>query len=83
MLRRGSSRRWVELDCGLSHDGLGRFRDILADNVTIVGGELTLRYGFVDVAERPCPVARQVATVLERQGWPGPLTRCLRCPRNA
>jgi hypothetical protein len=72
----------VELDGRLGHEGLGRFRDMWRDNVTTVGGELTLRYGFADVAERPCVVARQVAAVLNRQGWAGPFVRCPRCPRN-
>ena len=73
----------VELDGRLGHEGMGRFRDMWRDNVTTVGGELTLRYGFFDIAERPCHVARQVGTVLHRQGWDGPFLRCPHCPQNA
>jgi hypothetical protein len=73
----------VELDGRLGHEGMGRFRDMWRDNVTTVGGELTLRYGLLDIAERPCVVAQQVGTVLHRQGWAGPFTRCPHCPRNA
>ena len=70
----------VELDGRLGHEGRGRFRDMWRDNVTTVGGELTLRYGYADVSERPCLVARQVGTVLVGRGWDGELTRCRRCP---
>jgi hypothetical protein len=40
-----------------------------------VGGLHTLRYGWADVTERACETAAQVATLLARQGWPGPLRR--------
>lgn len=70
----------VELDGRLGHEGAGRFRDMRRDNPTTIGGEVTLRYGHADVAERHCLVAQQVATVLMQRGWTGPLSRCPRCP---
>jgi hypothetical protein len=38
-----------------------------------------LRYGWVDVVEEPCLVARQVATALALGGWPGDLAPFPRC----
>jgi len=69
----------VELDGRLGHVGEGRFRDMRRDNRTTLAGEVTLRYGFGDVAEQPCAAARQVATVLARGGWTGLLVPCPRC----
>lgn len=70
----------VELDGRLGHEGAGRFRDMSRDNRTVLGGELTLRYGTVDVAAHPCAVARQVEAALRLRGWSGCLLRCPRCP---
>ena len=67
----------VELD-GRLHV-LGRFRDMNRDNATLLEGDLTLRYGWPDVSERPCQVARQVAALLIARGWTGMPTRCARC----
>jgi hypothetical protein len=69
----------VELDGRLGHDGMGRFRDMNRDNVALVNGQATLRYGFSDVAGRSCLVARQVAGVLSARGWTGPFMRCSHC----
>lgn len=70
----------VELDGRLGHEGDGRFRDMGRDNRTALGGELTLRYGTVDVVGRPCAVARQLESGLRLRGWSGWLTPCPRCP---
>jgi very-short-patch-repair endonuclease len=69
----------VELDGRLGHQGADRFRDMERDNRFAVVSWTTLRYGWFDVVERPCVVARQVAEALMVRGWPGPLTRCPRC----
>jgi very-short-patch-repair endonuclease len=66
----------VELDGQASHPDDQRWRDKHRDNATAVGGLHTLRYSWADVTERACETAAQVATVLARQGWPGPLRRC-------
>lgn len=67
----------VELD-GRLHI-LGRFRDMERDNATLLEGDLTLRYGWPDITERPCQVAWQVAALLTARGWAGAPTRCDRC----
>lgn len=69
----------VELDGRRGHEDLGRFRDMGRDNAFLVEGLVTLRYGWVDVVDRPCEVARQIAQVLAGRGWNGLLTRCRRC----
>jgi len=70
----------VELDGRIGHEGKGRFRDMRRDNVHVVLGRPTLRYGHPDVLERPCLVALEVAGLLCRCGWSGVPTRCSRCP---
>lgn len=67
----------IELD-GRTHIA-GRFRDMHRDNAALLDGEVTLRYGWTDVTEQPCQVAREVAGVLTQRGWPGVLTRCSWC----
>ena len=67
----------VELD-GRVHIA-GRFRDMERDNAALLGGDVTLRYGWPDVTERPCSVAWEVAAVLIRRGWRGAPTRCRLC----
>jgi hypothetical protein len=69
----------VELDGRLGHEGAGLFRDMRRDNRTALTGEMTLRYGSVDVLGRPCVVARQVEAALQLRGWAGRLTPCRRC----
>lgn len=69
----------VELDGRLGHEGEGRFRDMWRDNQFLLEALLTLRYGWIDVVDRPCAVAAQVATILIRRGWTGVPTRCPRC----
>ncbi len=49
------------------------------DNAALLGGEVTLRYGWSDVTERPCEVAWQVAALLTRCGWQGMPVRCSWC----
>jgi very-short-patch-repair endonuclease len=72
----------VELDGEAAHPYAERFRDRHRDNVGVVAGSASLRYGTADVEERPCEVAVEVATVLRRRGWAGRPRRCSRadCP---
>ena len=70
----------VELDGRQGHKGEGRFRDMKRDNVHVVLGRPTLRYGHPDVFEQPCVVAREVGDLLVRYGWNGFPARCRRCP---
>lgn len=70
----------VELDGRKGHEGEGRFRDMRRDNAALLARLSTVRYGFGDVAGRPCDVGWEVASLLLMRGWPGPFTRCSRCP---
>jgi hypothetical protein len=72
----------VELDGRLGHSTYEDLRrDAGRDNEAATKGEMTLRYGWADVGpEAACRTAAEVAQVLNRLGWPGPLRRCPRCP---
>ena len=39
-------------------------------------GIVTLRYGWADISERPCQVAREVGLALRKRGWTGCVTAC-------
>lgn len=69
----------VELDGRTGHVGEGRLRDLHRDNVTTLRGERSLRYGWRDVVDDGCLVARQVARALILGGWSGSLRRCAHC----
>jgi hypothetical protein len=66
----------VELDGGAAHPDWSRWTDIRRDNASAAAGQLTLRYGWADVTERPCRTAREVADVLRQRGWEGTVRRC-------
>lgn len=68
----------VELDGRIGHEGVERFPDMHRDNAALVSGEATMRYGWRDAVERPCPMAFQIGSVLVQRGW---LERPNRCPR--
>ena len=71
----------VELDGRAGHEGTGRFRDMKRDNAFAIRGFTTLRYGWFDLTEQSCAVARQIAAILVSRGWPGLLQPCDRCSR--
>jgi hypothetical protein len=60
----------VELDGRAAHPAEARWRDFRRDNAAVESGEAMLRFGAADVQGAPCEVARQVAEVLWRRGWP-------------
>jgi len=66
----------VELDGKASHPDEQRWSDKHRDNAAAADGLATLRYGWTDVTERTCETAAEIAAVLRRRGWPGPLQRC-------
>jgi hypothetical protein len=66
----------VELDGRMAHPADARWRDMRRDNAAAVDGRAVLRYGWTDVACRPCAVAEQVAGVLRAAGWRGVVRRC-------
>jgi hypothetical protein len=66
----------VELDGQAAHPVAGRFEDMRRDSVNAAAGIMTLRYGWVEVAKRPCETANQIAAVLHQRGWSGRPKRC-------
>lgn len=66
----------VELDGRSAHPDEARWRDMRRDNASVVDGRHVLRYGWADVAGRPCEVTVQVAQVLRAAGWRGVPRRC-------
>jgi hypothetical protein len=70
----------VELDGRLAHPAEQKWRDARRDNIAAAGGITTLRFGWQDVATRPCEVAAQVAAVLSRGGFTGARPCSPTCP---
>lgn len=68
----------VELD-GRFHEGAGRFRDMVRDNVAMLSGERTLRFGWSDITTAACVAAHQVGRMLVLGGWNGEPSRCDHC----
>ena len=66
----------VELDGREAHPVTDAFRDHRRDNAATVAGDASLRYGWRDVAARPCIVAAEVGRVLQSRGWPGGPESC-------
>jgi hypothetical protein len=61
----------VELDGAAFHRAEDRARDRQRDNeTTIATSAETLRYGFKEVANRPCEQAEQFARALIKHNWP-------------
>ena len=69
----------IELDGAAHHGGLQQFRDMERDNRHVLEGLITLRFGWIDIIQRPCGVARLVAYVLQAHGWKGEPTPCRLC----
>jgi hypothetical protein len=67
----------VQLDGQAAHLVEDRWRDIRRDNHGARSGIVTLRYGWSDVAFRPCEAAAEVGAVLRLRGW-GRLATTLR-----
>ena len=73
----------VELDGRLGHEEVeGRLRDMRRDNINVVAGRATLRFGYLDLTQNGCEAAAQVMAVLKRGGWRGELTPCPRCVKR-
>jgi hypothetical protein len=66
----------VELDGVLAHSAESRSRDTRRDNANALDGYRTLRYGWVPVAYHACTTAREVHTLLRRNGLRAPLRPC-------
>ena len=85
--RHGSGRRYldnvyekygvcIELDGAAAHPAEGRWRDTHRDNVNLVQGTETLRYGWPDATEHRCRTAAEVGALLRRHGWKGTIRPC-------
>jgi very-short-patch-repair endonuclease len=59
----------IELDGRAAHPGDTRWRDIYRDNAAAADGIVTLRYGWLDIRQRPCQVAAQVVQALRQRGY--------------
>jgi len=66
----------VELDGRAAHPEEFRLRDVRRDNANVAAGQVTLRYTWADVTQRPCAVAAEVAAALAQRGWTGAPRRC-------
>lgn len=55
------------------------FRDRRRDNAAELAARHRLVYGWDEVTGDPCGVAAEIATVLHRAGWHGPLRHCATC----
>ncbi|MGD8214464.1 hypothetical protein [Aestuariimicrobium sp. Y1814] len=69
----------VELDGQLGHRGVHETRDAGRDARHLAQGLATLRFGWADVAHRPCTTAQLVGQVFRNQGWKGKLKLCPQC----
>lgn len=77
-------RTYVELDGRAFHDTpAARDRDLARDLAAAAQEDhATLRLGYHQVLREPCATALAVGRVLARNGWPGPVTSCPRCPQS-
>lgn len=73
----------LELDGRVAHPGDARWDDIRRDNAAAADQIITLRYGWVDVATRPCDVAAEIVQVLVSRGFTGARRCSPRCPVGA
>jgi hypothetical protein len=73
----------LELDGRVAHPGDRRWDDIHRDNAAAADRIITLRYGWADVATRPCEVAAEIAQVLMSRGFTGARACSPQCPVGA
>jgi hypothetical protein len=73
----------VELDGRLAHPAGERWTDIRRDNAAAGTGIVTLRFGWLDVTERPCQVAAEVIRALMARGFAGARPCSPGCPVGA
>jgi Transcriptional regulator, AbiEi antitoxin len=67
-----------ELDGTAAHSADEQWRDKRRDNANAVRGIVTLRFGLVDLGDRRCQTAADVAAVLRLRGWAGVVSPCSR-----
>lgn len=66
----------VEVDGLPWHSGVAAGRDHRRDRDAAGAGKVTLRVGYVDVVERPCELAVDIARTLWQRGWGGHPAMC-------
>lgn len=69
-------RLCVELDGKQAHPDDQRWLEQQRANAITMQGVTMLRYAWIDVDQRPCETAAQVAATLSGLGWPGSARRC-------
>ena len=69
----------LELDGQVAHPRDRRWDDIRRDNAAAANRIITLRYGWIDVATRPCEVAAEITQVLMSRGFSGARPCSPRC----
>src|SRR5215470_2435610 len=67
-----------ELDGTAAHPADEQWRDKRRDNAHAVQGIVTLRFGLLDLGDRSCQTAADVAAVLRWRGWTGVAHPCSR-----
>ena len=67
-----------ELDGTAAHPADEQWRDKRRDNANAVRGIITLRFGLLDLSDRRCQTAADVAAVLRLRGWTGVARPCSR-----
>jgi very-short-patch-repair endonuclease len=68
----------VEIDGTAAHPADEQWRDKRRDNANAVLGIVTLRFGLLDLGDRRCQTAADVAAVLRMRGWTGDVRPCTR-----
>jgi hypothetical protein len=68
----------VEIDGTAAHPADEQWRDKRRDNANAVLGIVTLRFGLLDLGDRRCQTAADVAAVLRMRGWTGDTRPCTR-----
>jgi hypothetical protein len=66
----------VEIDGTAAHPADEQWRDKRRDNANAVRGIVTLRFGLLDLGDRRCQTAADVAAVLRKRGWTGDARPC-------
>jgi len=66
----------VEIDGTAAHPADEQWRDKRRDNANAVLGIVTLRFGLLDLGDRRCQTAADVAAVLRMRGWTGDARPC-------
>jgi hypothetical protein len=67
-----------ELDGTAAHPADEQWRDKRRDNANAAQGIVTLRFGLLDLGDRSCQTAADVAAVLRWRGWKGDTHLCSR-----